>query len=100
MLVFTISGPFHSWCWFTLVIISFIKPKPSSFHRFLLLAPADDDDDEDGLKWLLLYFIALILLVLKNRRVFKGDTAWIINLPEYPSSIDRAKITRSSEGAG
>lgn len=60
MLVFTISGPFHSWCWFTLVIISFIKPKPSSFHRFLLLAPADDDDDdEDGLKWLLLYFIAL-----------------------------------------
>lgn len=59
MLVFTISGPFHSWCWFTLVIISFIKPKPSSFHHFLLSAPADDDDDEDGLKWLLLYFIAL-----------------------------------------
>lgn len=41
--------------------------------------------------------LALILVAEENTRIFKGDTAGIINLPEYPSSIDRAKITRSSE---
>lgn len=40
--------------------------------------------------------LALILVAEENTRIFKGDTAGIINLPEYPSSIDRAKITRSS----